>query len=367
MLEYFISFQCFEIVVDINGAIICLKIRALMLLFYSVLAGYGHSTPKTLGGKLFCICYATIGIPLNIVMFQSIGERFNVFLAYIIGGIKRCFRFRNDKVTELESIVTGGLLCGVVLVGGAAAFRAFEHWNYTESFYYCFITMSTIGFGDYVALQNETVAALQTQPGYVTFCIIYILFGLTVFAAALNKMVLGLLTMNTADERKDELEAQDDHRKASTLNGDVIVAENSFQITNTPNQNNFEENSRENGELLTELAASSSHEDECAHNPKYEILKSVTKSRKFRSRLRLPKLRYSARHKPCQSVTHLLPLQTGCTPLLDKRRENSRLSFLSLDADQQTSQSISLSDETGIELIQHPSRSSTPPRERKIH
>lgn len=40
--------------------------------------GYGHSTPTTIAGKLFTMCYAMIGIPLGLVMFQSIGERVNV-------------------------------------------------------------------------------------------------------------------------------------------------------------------------------------------------------------------------------------------------------------------------------------------------
>lgn len=41
------------------------------------ISGYGHSTPSTVGGKLFTMCYAIVGIPLGLVMFQSIGERVN--------------------------------------------------------------------------------------------------------------------------------------------------------------------------------------------------------------------------------------------------------------------------------------------------
>ncbi|KAE8736881.1 hypothetical protein FOCC_FOCC017663, partial [Frankliniella occidentalis] len=41
--------------------------------------GYGHSTPVTVGGKAFCMGYAMVGIPLWLVMFQSIGERLNKF------------------------------------------------------------------------------------------------------------------------------------------------------------------------------------------------------------------------------------------------------------------------------------------------
>lgn len=62
------------------------------------------------------------------------------------------------------------------------------------------------GFGDYVALQNNN--ALQSSPEYVTFALIFIMFGLTVISAAMNLLVLRYLTMNTADEKRDEQEAQ---------------------------------------------------------------------------------------------------------------------------------------------------------------
>jgi hypothetical protein len=40
-----------------------------------------------------------------------------------------------------------------------------EGWSYFDSFYYCYITLTTIGFGDFVALQQGK--ALQSRPGYV--------------------------------------------------------------------------------------------------------------------------------------------------------------------------------------------------------
>ena len=38
-------------------------------------------------------------------------------------------------------------------------------WDYFQSLYYCFITLTTIGFGDFVALQQEH--SLTRSPGYV--------------------------------------------------------------------------------------------------------------------------------------------------------------------------------------------------------
>ncbi|TRY67796.1 hypothetical protein TCAL_15883 [Tigriopus californicus] len=36
--------------------------------------GYGHISPKTFGGKLFCIGYALVGIPLLLVFMKDIGD-----------------------------------------------------------------------------------------------------------------------------------------------------------------------------------------------------------------------------------------------------------------------------------------------------
>ncbi|OTF73970.1 two pore potassium channel protein sup-9-like protein, partial [Euroglyphus maynei] len=109
---------------------------------------------------------------------------------------------------------------------GAAMFSAFEQWNYFDAFYYCFITLTTIGFGDYVALQKDR--ALQHRPEYVAFSLVFILFGLSVVSAAINLLVLRFLTLNTEDERRDEAEAATAAQSAVRLEGDVITANGSI-------------------------------------------------------------------------------------------------------------------------------------------
>ena len=81
----------------------------------------------------------------------------------------------------------------------------FPGWTYYHSMYYCFTTLTTIGFGDFVALQQDN--ALETKPEYVTFALFFIVFGLAIIAALLNLMVLKFMTMNTEDEKKDEAQA----------------------------------------------------------------------------------------------------------------------------------------------------------------
>lgn len=107
--------------------------------------GYGHSTPVTVGGKAFCMAYAMVGIPLGLVMFQSIGERLNKFASVVIRRAKTYLRCVQTEATDTNLMVATGMLSSIIITTGAAVFSRYEGWSYFESFYYCFITLTTIG------------------------------------------------------------------------------------------------------------------------------------------------------------------------------------------------------------------------------
>ncbi|XP_061667436.1 potassium channel subfamily K member 3-like [Syngnathoides biaculeatus] len=163
--------------------------------------GYGHAAPSTHGGKVFCMIYALLGIPLTLVMFQSVGERINTFVRFLLHRLKKCLGMRRTEVSMVNMVTVGFISCISTLCAGASAFSHFEGWSFFHAYYYCFITLTTIGFGDYVALQNDH--ALQTKPDYVAFSFIYILTGLAVIGAFLNLVVLRFMTMNAEDEKRD--------------------------------------------------------------------------------------------------------------------------------------------------------------------
>ncbi|CAG0902773.1 unnamed protein product [Cyprideis torosa] len=140
---------------------------------------------------------------------------------FVIGNAKKSLKFRQTRVTEGNLVSVATVLSVVMITGGAAVFSKYEGWEYFDSTYYCFITLSTIGFGDYVALQHSD--ALGSKPEYVAFSLFFILFGLTVVAATVNLLVLRFVTLNTQDERKDELAAIQSAQGAVRLEGDIIT------------------------------------------------------------------------------------------------------------------------------------------------
>lgn len=168
--------------------------------------------------------YAVLGIPLTLVMFQSLGERINTFVRYLLRRAKQGLGFRETEVSMGNMVLVGLLSCMSTLCIGAAAFSYFEDWTFFNSYYYCFITLTTIGFGDFVALQKKD--ALQKRPPYVAFSFMYILVGLTVIGAFLNLVVLRFLTVSTEEpDLRPESGGEEQGTQPKDTQGDREVSE----------------------------------------------------------------------------------------------------------------------------------------------
>ncbi|VDO80245.1 unnamed protein product [Heligmosomoides polygyrus] len=160
--------------------------------------GYGHSAPETMAGRLFCILFALAGIPMGLIMFQSIGERVNTFIAFCLHKLRFYLQSRGinclREVTPTHLLVVSLSIGTSIIIVGTIVFHNEERWTLFDAYYYCFITLSTIGFGDLVPLQQGS--ALQLQPFYVVFTLLFVLLGLAVFSACVNLLVLGFMAPN---------------------------------------------------------------------------------------------------------------------------------------------------------------------------
>lgn len=142
--------------------------------------------------------YAVLGIPLTLVMFQSLGERINTCVRCLLRRAKQGLGLQKSQVSMRNMVLVGLLSCTGTLCMGAATFSHFEEWSFFNAYYFCFVTLTTIGLGDFVALQQANT--LQEQALYVAFSFMYILVGLTVTGASLNLVVLRFLAVSPEEQ-----------------------------------------------------------------------------------------------------------------------------------------------------------------------
>jgi hypothetical protein len=106
------------------------------------LIGYGHAIPNTEAGRAVTIGYALIGIPMWLIMIQSVGERLNALIRFVLKHIKRKFQKRREpQVTAMELLTCEVLLTILTIATGSYVFKKYEDWRYFDAFYYCLVTL----------------------------------------------------------------------------------------------------------------------------------------------------------------------------------------------------------------------------------
>ncbi|XP_077383825.1 potassium channel subfamily K member 5-like isoform X1 [Festucalex cinctus] len=136
--------------------------------------GYGNVAPKTNGGRIFCVLYGLCGIPLCLVWLSKLGSFFGDRAKRLSGVLIR----KNVPVKRVQLICTAiFLLWGLLvhLVIPPFVFMSLEGWSYLEGLYFSFITLTTVGFGDYVAGVNPNI---EYPKLYRVFAEIWIYMGL---------------------------------------------------------------------------------------------------------------------------------------------------------------------------------------------
>ncbi|XP_019497835.1 PREDICTED: potassium channel subfamily K member 10 [Hipposideros armiger] len=139
--------------------------------------GYGNIAPSTEGGKIFCILYAIFGIPL-------------------FGFKKQVSQTKIRVISTILFILAG---CIVFVTIPAVIFKYIEGWTALESIYFVVVTLTTVGFGDFVAGGN---AGINYREWYKPLVWFWILVGLAYFAAVLSMIGdwLRVLSKKTKEE-----------------------------------------------------------------------------------------------------------------------------------------------------------------------
>ncbi|XP_072017461.1 potassium channel, subfamily K, member 16-like [Amphiura filiformis] len=118
--------------------------------------GYGKLVPKTDVGRNVCLLYALFGIPFTGWLLATIGnfycEYFHKMSGIIEDFIHNQCRFKHRRLRKgaLYVVIFVISYCLIVLLP-SVVLMIMENWPFEIAHYYSFITLSTIGFGDYVA------------------------------------------------------------------------------------------------------------------------------------------------------------------------------------------------------------------------
>ena len=89
--------------------------------------------------------------------------------------------FRTLKAFLSDKEYRDLLLTGItILIIGTITYHELEGWSYLDAFYFSFITLTTIGFGDF---------APQTDWGKI-FTVIYITIGVGIILTFVNTLYL---------------------------------------------------------------------------------------------------------------------------------------------------------------------------------
>ncbi|XP_023125625.2 potassium channel subfamily K member 1-like [Amphiprion ocellaris] len=142
--------------------------------------GYGHTVPLSDGGKAFCIFYTLFGIPVTLFFLSAVVQRLMVLVSRRpVSYFHRRWAVDRSKLAVIHATCLAILLTLLFFIVPACIFVTLESdWNFLESLYFCFISLTTIGLGDYVPGETHSKEANPHPQLYRLAITAYLLLGL---------------------------------------------------------------------------------------------------------------------------------------------------------------------------------------------
>ena len=255
-------------VMSVSDSVKVLVVCEVVYLVSFIFAGYGSIAPVTDLGRGICMLYAGLGIPLALLVLAEVGKRFTVALKFLWAYVRRYYHTGNwrkikrpfskkyvvtaDEVTdktqdgsksESDSKGSSHMVYGyevdenfnlpisvaiviliIYILFGALMYSIWEDWTFLESFYFVFISISTIGFGDVV----------PEHPKFFILSSIYLYVGLSLVSMCIN-VAIEFFTV-TADKAREKMDVA-----SKKIGEKVTVAKDKVQQVGQDLKTNFKD------------------------------------------------------------------------------------------------------------------------------
>ena len=180
---------------------------------FSLSTGYGSITPKTATGQVMCIFMCLVGIPISMLSIKSVGEVFALwFMAMIQKFEKKVLKRPEPRSLETKSAVILFSLMILIVIGNGLIVVSLKGWSLLEGVYFWFVTLTTIGFGDYLVREPaQRITHLEMNGSIANggeieslgftiimsfFSLTYLVLCLCLVSSVLNSVVAALENHN---------------------------------------------------------------------------------------------------------------------------------------------------------------------------
>lgn len=141
--------------------------------------GYGHITPMTSAGKVFSVIFATVGLPFTLSVMSAFVDRLLIPTTLILHWMQIKYRpsYRMFTIQIFHLLLVTCAVFALFLLLPAAVFNKIEpDWSFFDSCYYCFMSLTSIGFGDFTPGEGSALTDYRTAYKLITS--VYLFFGM---------------------------------------------------------------------------------------------------------------------------------------------------------------------------------------------
>ncbi|XP_063708919.1 TWiK family of potassium channels protein 7 [Culicoides brevitarsis] len=155
--------------------------------------GYGSLSPPSEYMKLFALAYACVGIGIVLLYLSITGEILSRFLKATINKISFCMQNTDQKNRNTRKTSNNIFVAVIISIFTLLFYMIFgtlmmkhlqaPHWSTIDAFYFCFATLSTIGYGQLFPSTSISQFA----------CALYILIGMALVSMCFNLVQVELV------------------------------------------------------------------------------------------------------------------------------------------------------------------------------